>query len=108
MIGTQRQLPNEVQFKYDLKNEQICEIKVLKTTKHHRLVDDSWITLNQQKDYSGEYSCPRIAGLALLGNDQEVIMKVDMLHPNASIDDFTVPYGSRHTLWESATLKDGA
>ena len=108
MIGTQNQLPNEVQFKCVLKHDQIHEIRVLKTTKLHTLVDDSWVSKNEQKDYSGEFSCPRIAGLALLGDNQEVIMKVDMLHPNVPIEDFTIPNGSRYTQWESATLKNGA
>ena len=71
------------------------------------MVNDSWLSKKQHKDYKGDFSCSRISGLALLGENEKVLMKVDMLHPNAALDDFNIMNENGYTQWDTATLQEG-
>ena len=79
---------------------------MLKTSKHHKLVNDNWISKKQQQNFIKQDAI-RFSGLALLGKNGKVLMKVDLLHPKAELDDFNIENEGRHTQWESSSLEEG-
>jgi len=101
MLGSNEDQANEVQYVYRPDDPKpVHEVRILKTTKQHPLVNDTRISkMSQQRKLQiGDPDYPRIAGLALLGKKGQILVRLDLLHPDiADVTDFTVRKGGKHT-----------